>query len=125
MRDTEFASSKLSIAQRIQLAEDLWDSIPPKKADIALTEAQRAALDLERDPDAGEPPEAVRARLSEPDALIGVALEDDSVITDVEIRRRWLQATFTGRRASNFRIQASAGALCVAADGRLACARRA
>jgi crossover junction endodeoxyribonuclease RusA len=29
------------------------------------------------------------------DALIGVLLEDDSVITDVEIRRRWLQTTFT------------------------------
>lgn len=28
------------------------------------------------------------------DALIGV-LEDDSVITDVEIRRRWLRTTFT------------------------------
>jgi Holliday junction resolvase RusA-like endonuclease len=29
------------------------------------------------------------------DALIGVLLEDDSIITDVEIRRRWLQTTFT------------------------------
>ncbi|MGH7335763.1 MAG: RusA family crossover junction endodeoxyribonuclease [Candidatus Rokuibacteriota bacterium] len=29
------------------------------------------------------------------DALIGVLLEDDSVITDVEIRRRWLRTTFT------------------------------
>jgi Holliday junction resolvase RusA-like endonuclease len=29
------------------------------------------------------------------DALVGVLLEDDSVITDVEIRRRWRQTTFT------------------------------
>jgi Holliday junction resolvase RusA-like endonuclease len=29
------------------------------------------------------------------DALIGVILEDDSVVTDVEIRRRWRGAAFT------------------------------
>ena len=29
------------------------------------------------------------------DALVGVLLEDDSIITDVEIRRRWRQTTFT------------------------------
>lgn len=29
------------------------------------------------------------------DALVGVLLEDDSVITDVEIRRGWLRTTFT------------------------------
>jgi crossover junction endodeoxyribonuclease RusA len=29
------------------------------------------------------------------DALIGILLEDDSVITDVEIRRRWRATTFT------------------------------
>lgn len=29
------------------------------------------------------------------DALIGVVIEDDSVVTDVEIRRRWLRTTFT------------------------------
>lgn len=29
------------------------------------------------------------------DALIGVLFEDDSVITDVEIRRRWRRTTFT------------------------------
>jgi Holliday junction resolvase RusA-like endonuclease len=28
-------------------------------------------------------------------ALIGVLLEDDSVVTDVEIRRRWLRTTFS------------------------------
>jgi len=29
------------------------------------------------------------------DALVGVLLEDDSVVTDVEIRRRWLRTAFT------------------------------
>jgi putative addiction module component (TIGR02574 family) len=70
MRSAEFDFNKLSIAERIQLAEDLWDSIPPEGPEIPLTEAQKAELDqrladLERNPDAGEPWEAVRARLYE------------------------------------------------------------
>ena len=68
MRNTEFDFSKLSIAERIQLAEDLWDSIPVERADVPLTEAQKAELDrrldeIEEDPDAGESWEVVRARL--------------------------------------------------------------
>jgi len=67
MRNTGFDFSKLSVAERIQLAEDLWDSIP-EAADIPLTEAQKAELDrrledLEHHPDAGEHREIVRARL--------------------------------------------------------------
>lgn len=65
-----FDFTKLSIAERIQLAEDLWESIPEGGADVPLTEAQKAELDhrledLERNPDAGEPWEIVRARLYE------------------------------------------------------------
>lgn len=67
MWNGEFDFSKLSVAERIQLAEDLWDSIP-ESSDIPLTDAQRAELDrrledLEQHPDAGEPWEVVRARL--------------------------------------------------------------
>ena len=67
MRITEFDPTKLSVAERIQLAEDLWDSIP-ESADIPLTDAQKAELDrrledLEQHPDAGEPWEVIRARL--------------------------------------------------------------
>ena len=67
MRTAEFDFTKLSVAERIQLAEDLWDSIP-EAADIPLTEPQKAELDrrledLEQHPDAGEPWEIVRARL--------------------------------------------------------------
>jgi putative addiction module component (TIGR02574 family) len=69
MRHVEFDLSKLSVAERIQLAEDLWDSIP-ESADIPLTDAQKAELDrrladLEQHPHAGEPWEVVRARLYE------------------------------------------------------------
>jgi len=65
-----FDFSKLSIAERIQLAEDLWESIPEEGADVPLTDAQKAELDrrlddLQRNPDAGEPWEVVRARLYE------------------------------------------------------------
>lgn len=65
-----FDFSKLSIAERIQLAEDLWESISEEGGDLPLTETQKAELDrrledLERDPDAGEPWEVVRARLYE------------------------------------------------------------
>ena len=67
MRLGKFDFSELSVAERIQLVEDLWDSIA-EDADIPLTDAQKAELDrrledLERNPDAGEPWEAVRARL--------------------------------------------------------------
>jgi putative addiction module component (TIGR02574 family) len=42
--------SELSVAERIQLAEDLWDSILEKQEEIPLTEAQKQELDrrLER-----------------------------------------------------------------------------
>lgn len=67
MSKIDFDYGKLSVAQRIELAEELWDSIP-EFAEIPLTDAQRAELDrrladLEEHPDAGEPWEAVRARL--------------------------------------------------------------
>jgi putative addiction module component (TIGR02574 family) len=67
MSGAEFDFSKLSVAERIQLAEDLRDSIP-ESADVVLTDAQKAELDrrledLELHPESGEPWEVVRARL--------------------------------------------------------------
>lgn len=58
----------LSVAERIQLVEDLWDSIEPESPEIALTPAQIAELDarleqLRLNPSAGEPWEVVRDRL--------------------------------------------------------------
>jgi putative addiction module component (TIGR02574 family) len=37
--------AQLSVAERIQLAADLWDSISEQKEEILLTEAQKQELD--------------------------------------------------------------------------------
>jgi putative addiction module component (TIGR02574 family) len=70
MQTTDFDFSKLSIAERIQLAEDLWDSVVAESTDIPLTDAQRAELDrrledLRRNPDDGAPWDEVRERISD------------------------------------------------------------
>ena len=65
-----FDFSHLTAAERIQLAQDLWDSLEPAEidAELPLTDEQKAELDrrladLEENPDAGVPWEEVRARL--------------------------------------------------------------
>ncbi len=37
--------SQLSVAERIQLAEDLWDSISGQEEEVPLSEAQQQELD--------------------------------------------------------------------------------
>jgi len=60
---------KLSVAERIQLAEDLWDSIALEPAEVpGLTDAQRQELrrrlqEHERDPSTAVPWEQVRIDL--------------------------------------------------------------
>jgi putative addiction module component (TIGR02574 family) len=59
---------KLSVAERIQLAQDIWDSIAAEEGAIPLTDAQREELDHRlaahaQDPEAGTPWEEVKARL--------------------------------------------------------------
>jgi putative addiction module component (TIGR02574 family) len=49
---------KLSVAERIQLVEDIWDSIAADPAALPLTDAEREELDRRlaahaQDPDAG------------------------------------------------------------------------
>ena len=63
MRTTDLDISKLSVAERIQLAEDRWDSVAAETGDLPLTEAQ--AAELERDPEAGESWSVVRARIEQ------------------------------------------------------------
>lgn len=51
---------ELSVAERIQLAEDIWDSVAEVPESVSLTEAQRQELDrrlaeYERDPNGGLP----------------------------------------------------------------------
>ncbi len=60
--------SQLSVAERIQLAEDLWDSILDKADEIHMGKAEQQELDrrLEqhrKDSGAGSTWEAVRQRL--------------------------------------------------------------
>jgi len=59
---------KLSVPERIQLAEDLWDSIASEPEALPLTDAQRSEIERRlaehaRDPEAAIPWEEVRARL--------------------------------------------------------------
>jgi putative addiction module component (TIGR02574 family) len=58
----------LSIAERIELMGDIWDSIAEVPEAIALTEAQKAELDRRldahrKDPTAGAPWPVVRDRI--------------------------------------------------------------
>ena len=63
-----FDFSHLTAAERIQHAQDLWDSVEPADidAELPLTDDQTAELDrrladLEQNPEAGVPWEQVRA----------------------------------------------------------------
>ncbi|HET6229188.1 MAG TPA: addiction module protein [Longimicrobiaceae bacterium] len=58
----------LTEAERIQLAQDLWDSIPETSAAVPLTDAQRAELERRlaahaSDPDSSISWEVARERL--------------------------------------------------------------
>ncbi|MDX2242116.1 MAG: addiction module protein [Leptolyngbyaceae cyanobacterium bins.302] len=60
--------SQLSIAERIQLAEDLWDSILEQQDELPLTDAQKQELDrrlenYQQDPTAGSTWDEVKQRL--------------------------------------------------------------
>jgi putative addiction module component (TIGR02574 family) len=60
--------SQLSIAERIQLAEDLWDSILEKQDELPLTNEQQQELDrrlkqYNQDPRSGSTWEEVKQRL--------------------------------------------------------------
>jgi putative addiction module component (TIGR02574 family) len=68
MQPIDLKLGELTAAERIQLAEDLWDSVAADTGGLPLTDAQKAELelrlaDLERDPGAGESWEVVRVRI--------------------------------------------------------------
>jgi putative addiction module component (TIGR02574 family) len=59
---------KLTVEERIQLVEEIWDTVAASPDSLPLTQAQieeldRRMADLEVNPDAGRPWEEVRARL--------------------------------------------------------------
>ncbi len=58
---------KLSVSERIQLVQDIWDSIAEVPDSVPLTDEQKAELDrrldaYHRDPKAGSPWSVVRER---------------------------------------------------------------
>jgi putative addiction module component (TIGR02574 family) len=60
--------SQLSVAERIQLAEDLWDSISGQEEEVTLSEAQQQELDrrlasYQQNPANGSTWEEVKKRL--------------------------------------------------------------
>ena len=74
MSEPAFDYRRLSLAERLQLVEDIWDSIAEEAGArpeaLPLTEEQRAELrrrreEHERDPGAAIPWERVRAELFE------------------------------------------------------------
>jgi putative addiction module component (TIGR02574 family) len=59
---------QLSVAERVQLAEEIWDTVAATPEQLPVTEAQRAELDRrlalhEREPGRTTPWEEVRAKL--------------------------------------------------------------
>jgi putative addiction module component (TIGR02574 family) len=59
---------ELSVPERIQLVEDIWDSIAAIPQAVSLTQAQRDELDrrlddLEAHPEDGSPWETVKGRI--------------------------------------------------------------
>ena len=50
---------QLDIAERIQLVEDLWDSVATRSSNFPITEAQKAELDRRLAKRASEKPQCV------------------------------------------------------------------
>jgi len=46
---------KLSVSERVQLAEDIWDSIVASPESLPVTDAQKRELELRRDAHAKDP----------------------------------------------------------------------
>jgi putative addiction module component (TIGR02574 family) len=72
MSNSIFDFSNLTPEERIQLAEDLWDSLAENPESVRLTEAQAEELDrrveaYEQDRDPGRPWNEVLRRIQEPE----------------------------------------------------------
>jgi putative addiction module component (TIGR02574 family) len=58
----------LSVSERIQLAQDIWDSVAKVPESLALTDEEKAEIDrrldlYHKDPNAGSPWSVVRDRI--------------------------------------------------------------
>ncbi|MGO8943057.1 MAG: addiction module protein [Syntrophobacteraceae bacterium] len=59
---------KLSVAERILIVEEIWDSVAAEQESVKLTEAQKTELDrritsCDSSPDEGRPWEDIKSRL--------------------------------------------------------------
>lgn len=69
--NTQFSEIlQLSVAERIQLVEDIWDSVAAFPDEVVLTEAQKKELDRRlqsyaQNPQEGIPWEDLKAQLSQ------------------------------------------------------------
>ena len=59
---------ELPLSERLQLVQDLWDSIAPQSADVPITPEHREELDrrlagLDRDPRSGDRWDTVKSRI--------------------------------------------------------------
>ena len=62
------AIMRLSVAERVRLVQDIWDTLQPTAEELPLSAEQRRILDQrisehERDPDSAVPWEEVKDRL--------------------------------------------------------------
>ncbi len=70
MSKAAYDFNRLSVSERIQLVEDIWDSIAASSDCVPVTDAQRAELDRRRGAHEADPQPPVdwtdaRARISE------------------------------------------------------------
>ncbi|MHB1342102.1 MAG: addiction module protein [Coriobacteriia bacterium] len=68
MGEQAFNFTELSVPERIQLAEDLWDSVAAETPPLSLTpdevaELERRLAEMDANPDAGIPWEKVKAAI--------------------------------------------------------------
>jgi putative addiction module component (TIGR02574 family) len=65
---TSFGVLSLSVAERVQLVEDIWDNIVEVPDELGLTDSQKAEIDrrldtYHRSPEVGSPWDMVRERI--------------------------------------------------------------
>ena len=62
------AIMRLTVAERVRLVQDIWDTLQPTAEELPLSEEQRSIIDRrlaehQQDPDSAVPWEEVKARL--------------------------------------------------------------
>jgi putative addiction module component (TIGR02574 family) len=71
MSRTKIDFSRLTVAERIQLAEDLWDSVAGSDEVLELTTAQRAELDRRLSAHRADPAAAIASEVFRKELIEG------------------------------------------------------